>query len=309
MTLDQVDVSHAERVFSASVAPAPSSAMPPPPAQAGSAAPAAPTASPTGAVPPPPPLLPGMCKLPPPPPPPLPGSAAAPPPPPPLPGMLNAPPLPPAMLNRGLSDKSLTITAGLGLGQPPPPGSPMFDPISSCRSEGGGFFGGRGAAAAAARPETPRRTSKPLLNLHWDVLPPAKIERTVWAKRRGVAAAGGVATKSVDDAEVAELEKLFSKKSAKAAAAAGRFGRRSTLEPGTGSGAGGSGGGGRDGKAVHRRAGGGSVGGRVKKVSLLDVSRGNNVAIGLKAFRRVGDVSELARLVGGLDPEGACVCL
>lgn len=215
------------------------------------------------------------------------------------------------MLNRGVSDKSLTITAGLGLAPPPPlpPGSP-FGPISSCRSEGGGFFGGR----VATRPETPRRTSKPLLNLHWDVLPPAKIERTVWAKRRGVVpAAGGSVTKTVDDAEVLELEKLFSKKSAKAAAAGRGFGRRSTLEPGAGSGGSGSGGGcgGGGGRKARRGDGGGAASGRVKKVSLLDVNRGNNVAIGLQAFRRVGDVSELARLVGGLDPEGeyAWVCM
>ena len=37
---------------------------------------------------------------------------------------------------------------------------------------------------------------------------------------------------------------------------------------------------------------------------LLDVGRGNNVAIGLKAFRRVGSVSDLAGLVAGLDPKG-----
>eukprot|EP00903_Cladosiphon_okamuranus_P016298 g15030.t1 len=281
MTLDGVDMSHAARIVSNSQAsaPSPTTPAPTPPARAGGdAAAALPPPSPTGAVRPPPPLPTGMCKLPPPPPPPpLPGSAAALPPPPP------PPPLPPGMLNRGGSDKSLTITAGLRLAPPLPPCSP-FDPISSCRSEGGGFFGGRGAATAGApRPETPRRTSKPLLNLHWDVLPPAKIERTVWAKRRGsVAAAGGVAAETVDDAEVLELEKLFSKKSAKASAAGRGFGRRSTLEPGAGSGGSGS---------------------RVTKVSLLDVNRGNNVAIGLKAFRRVGDVTELARLVGGLDPE------
>ncbi|CAM9158805.1 unnamed protein product, partial [Ectocarpus sp. 13 AM-2016] len=313
-------------------------AMPPPPARAGSAAvpgSAAARASPTvpktppaaaaaaagnaitpspGGIPPPPPL-PLACKIPPPPPPPMSG-------------MLIVPPPLPVALGRGCSDKSL-LGPGLRLGSGPPC-SPL-DPISSCRSEGGGFFGGRvgGSVPSPAPTPAPRRTSKPLLNFHWDVLPPAKIERTVWAKRRTAAAAaamaGGVGetcgsprtTLSVDDAEVEELEKLFSKKTAKAAAAAaaaalGQGGRRVTLGAGTGGpGLGGaavegkdlsgSSGGGRRGGVG--RGGGGGAGGRVKKVSLLDVNRGNNVAIGLKAFRRVGDVSELAKLVSGLDPQ------
>lgn len=121
---------------------------------------------------------------------------------------------------------------------------------------------------------------------------------------------------SVDDAEVEELEKLFSKK-ATAAVGVGE-GRRSTLTPGTvgltGGGGGDGGGGNASGSAGRARRGGGSVvgmgvSGRVKKISLLDVNRGNNVAIGLKAFRRVGDVSELAGLVGGLDPKGVLGCL
>lgn len=205
--------------------------------------------------------------------------------------------------------------------------APLYSPLdapSSCRSEGGGFFAG--GEASDTRPPA-RRTSKPLLNLHWDVLPPAKIERTVWAKRRTATAAkagggcGGPAVRmhSVDDAEVEELEKLFSKRSVAAAAALGvGGGRRSTMDPGTAAGLASTGGGGSGSRGdasggagrARRGGGGGSVGGagaggRVKKVSLLDVNRGNNVAIGLKAFRRVGDVSELAGLVGGLDPKGA----
>ncbi|CAM9424601.1 unnamed protein product [Ectocarpus sp. 4 AP-2014] len=313
----------------------PAAAMPPPPARAGSAAalgsaaaqasPAVPKTPPAaaavavnattpspGGIPPPPPL-PLACKIPPPPP---------------MPGMLTVPPPLPVALGRGCSDKSL-LGPGLRLGLGPPC-SPL-DPISSCRSEGGGFFGGRagGSMPPPAPTPTPRRTSKPLLNFHWDVLPPAKIERTVWAKRRTAAAAAAAmagggreacgslrTTLSVDDAEVEELEKLFSKKTAKAAAAAaaaaGLGGRRVTLGAGTGGpglggaavegkGLGGSSGGGRGGGVG--RGGGGGAGGRVKKVSLLDVNRGNNVAIGLKAFRRVGDVSELAKLVSGLDPK------
>ncbi|CBN80077.1 Formin-like 3 [Ectocarpus siliculosus] len=314
----------------------PAAAMPPPPARAGSAAAlGSAAAQPSPAVPKTPPAAaaatvanattpsPGGI----PPPPPLPLSSKIPPPPPPMPGMLTVPPPLPVALGRGCSDKSL-----LGPGLRPrsgPPCSPL-DSISSCRSEGGGFFGGRAGGSVPPPAPTPtlRRTSKPLLNFHWDVLPPAKIERTVWAKRRTAAAAAAAmvgggreacgsprTTLSVDDAEVEELEKLFSKKTAKAAAsaaAAGQGGRRVTLGAGTGGpglggaavegkGLGGSSGGGRGGGVG--RGGGGGAGGRVKKVSLLDVNRGNNVAIGLKAFRRVGDVSELARLVSGLDPK------
>ncbi|CAM9497960.1 unnamed protein product, partial [Ectocarpus sp. 12 AP-2014] len=336
MTMDDLASYVAIVLDPSSSSPAiPAEAMPPPPARAGSAAApgsAAARASPT--VPKTPPAAaaaanattpsPGGIPLPPP----LPLACKIPPSPPPMSGMLTVPPPLPVALGRGCSDKSLQ-GPGLRLGSGPPC-SPL-DPISSCRSEGGGFFGGRagGSVPPSAPTPTPRRTSKPLLNFHWDVLPPAKIERTVWAKRRTAAAAaamaGGVGetcgsprtTLSVDDAEVEELEKLFSKKTAKAAAAAaaaglGQGGRRVTLAAGTdgpglggaaveGKGLSGSSGGGRGGGVG--RAGGGGAGGRVKKVSLLDVNRGNNVAIGLKAFRRVGDVSELAKLVSKLDPK------
>lgn len=142
--------------------------------------------------------------------------------------------------------------------------------------------------------------------MHWDVLPAAKIEKTVWAKATG-------RVESVDDAEVEEIEKLFARKMAAGVAA----GRRSTMG-GEGSSAGGDdqlggvsgfggvgGGRGKTGRGGGVGAGGGAAaGGRVKKVQLLDVSRGNNVAIGLKSFKRVGGLSELASLVAGLDPEG-----
>ena len=167
------------------------------------------------------------------------------------------------------------------------------------------FFGGSPGTPTAPDTPTRRRTSKPLLNLHWDVLPPANIERTVWARSAAENAAqgsgggwgGGEGARGrggsvvVDDAEVEELEKLFSKTSAALSARE----RRSTF-------GGGGGAAGRGGRDVRGGAGGGR--GRVKKVHLLDVSRGNNVAIGLKAFRRIGGVSDLAGLVGGLDPKG-----
>lgn len=183
-------------------------------------------------------------------------------------------------------------------------------PPSSCRSDGGfqgsgggsgsRFFGGRRTAVLAA-PDTPtrRRTSKPLMNLHWDVLPPANIERTVWAQ------AAVRKAESVDDAEIQELEKLFSKKVATSTLPGGL--RRSTMGGADAT----RGNGGPSAVEGKGRAGSGrggylgtNGGGRVKKMYLLEVSRGNNVAIGLKAFKREGGVSELARLVGGLDPDG-----
>lgn len=158
-------------------------------------------------------------------------------------------------------------------------------------------------------PGTPtrRRTSKPLLNLHWDVLPPAKIERTVWAR---TASSSGV-MEGVDDAEVQELEKLFSKKSPAKIPAIGRrpspggiLGGRLSRTVASGGGPGG----GRARAGMREGKGSLTVGEmRVKKVHLLEGSRGNNVAIGLKAFRRLGGLPELAGLVGNLDPEGAYV--
>ncbi|CAM9730057.1 unnamed protein product, partial [Discosporangium mesarthrocarpum] len=45
-----------------------------------------------------------------------------------------------------------------------------------------------------------------------------------------------------------------------------------------------------------------AAGRRVRKMQLLDVSRGNNVAIGLKALKRVGGAEDVASVVATLDP-------
>ena len=134
------------------------------------------------------------------------------------------------------------------------------------------------------------------MNLHWDVLRPAKIERTVWEKT--VAHPESVAS----DVEVRELEKLFSRKSAPVSASC----RRATQGVENASGRRGAGRGERgevNSTEGGQRADRNTAGRKGKKVQLLDVSRGNNVAIGLKAFRKIGFL-ELAGVIGALDPGG-----
>lgn len=177
----------------------------------------------------------------------------------------------------------------------------LCSPLRSCDGGEGGGFGS--AVSGTAAPETPKRKSAvPLLNLHWDVLPAKAIERTIWAR------ASVSRESSVDDQEVEELEKLFSRTMASPYPTSTReAGGRRDAGDRVGlhfSGA----------QTVGARAkgaffgsafpGGNSGGSRVKKVQLLDVGRGNNVAIGLRSFKLAGGLPALARAIGDLDPQG-----
>lgn len=229
------------------------------------------------------------------------------------PPLLPPPPLPPPKIpGTGAAGGGLAALAsdgnnGNGLGLPPPC-SPL---VGAAVGNGGDFFGSSLSSLTMTPPDTPtrnqRRTSVPMLNLHWDVLPARNIERTVWAR------ASLCPFESVDDDEVEELEKLFSKTSKASPRPLGAAGGR---------GFGGSGGGlggavgvsgacsvGGKGRGAFFGAGfhpGGTVGkdGRVKQVQLLDVARGNNVAIALKSCKIVGGPTELAKAIEGLDPKG-----
>ncbi|CAM9730203.1 unnamed protein product, partial [Discosporangium mesarthrocarpum] len=128
-------------------------------------------------------------------------------------GLLPVPPPPP------LPPLRKQHSMGSLLGIPPPP--PLPSPASRTgRGQGldslqgsphGGPSHGRtnndhGCPRVEGLPDTPsRRTSKPLLNLHWEVLPPASIDHTIWAR------ANSSSVNDAEDSEVMELEKLFFK--------------------------------------------------------------------------------------------------
>lgn len=233
--------------------------------------------------------------------------------------MLPPPPPPPLPSPRRpgngaeVAGGGLTVVAGGGrvnleLASPPP-----CSPLGSSKDRERGFFRRGGAGTMTVTPpDTPsrRRTSVPLLNLHWDVLPATAIGKTVWGRTKAKGTSEGDFTRPleiVDDDEVEELEKLFSKKEASAMSPRATprgvsYGDCGIGSPGvTGARSVGSKGGpaffGDGFEAV-------AVGGRMKKVQLLDVGRGNNVAIGLKSFKMAGGVRELANVIRRLDPNG-----
>lgn len=169
--------------------------------------------------------------------------------------------------------------------------------------------------------------SVPMLNLHWDVLPAATIEKTIWGRNKGKVGEGGADAchgagnmgseclpEMVGDEEVEELKQLFCKKPnglmSPRATPRGGAGRGAAGGATLGDGVGGTGGGGQ---ATGNGARGAFFGdafpaatprGKKKKVLLLDVGRGNNVAIGLKSFKLAGGVTELADVIGTMDPKG-----
>lgn len=157
-----------------------------------------------------------------------------------------------------------------------------------------------------------------MLNLHWDVLPPAAIGKTIWGKSKDKKAGGAgnddegdnaipedPTAELMDDTEVEELERLFSKQ-ANWMVSPRATPRESLATPGgvaLGSGCQSVGSTAR-GAFFGSAFPGAAAGGRAKKVLLLDVARGNNVAIGLKSFKLSGGVTELANLINALDPKG-----
>ncbi|CAM9346088.1 unnamed protein product, partial [Choristocarpus tenellus] len=120
-------------------------------------------------------------------------------------------PLPP-LLPKAVKTSFPVVTGGL---PPPPPlppppkggsSSKLRKAVESSTSAVGGEGSGSTAGLPISATNVPSpRSSVPLLNLHWEVLPPAAINRTIWANR------ANSLPNLAEESEVQELEKLFFK--------------------------------------------------------------------------------------------------